>query len=166
MRQENPYKVAQALPRMVNTPKHSPECHANTLFRQSWSPKNLYNLHERSSGSRSSEVTFKTQSKTLFQQLWTAKKLVRGYHGDFLGEGRFQRYLPSSLPALAEPQHMSSKKGKERAHVPVASLMFAQLEARLDVAIFRACFAPSVYRARQMVIHSKVTVDGDKVRSQ
>jgi ribosomal protein S4 len=133
--------------------------------RQSWNPKNLYNLHERSLGGKATEINFKTTSKTVYQQRWLSKQLARGYHGDFLPEGSFQRhYLPASLPALIEKQDTDAMRHrKERTPVPVGSLMFAKLESRLDVLVFRACLAPSVYRARQMVIHRKVTVDGDLV---
>lgn len=47
--------------------------------------------------------------------------------------------------------------------VPLASLMFAEVEKRLDTVVFRCCFADSVYRARMMVVHGKVRVNGTKV---
>lgn len=49
------------------------------------------------------------------------------------------------------------------AQTPLGSLMFIEVERRLDTFIFRCCFAPSVYQARQMVIHGKVLVNGYKV---
>ncbi|KAF8414890.1 hypothetical protein L210DRAFT_3589502, partial [Boletus edulis BED1] len=34
-----------------------------------------------------------------FQQRWTAKALIRAYHGDFIPEKTFKRwYLPATLP--------------------------------------------------------------------
>jgi ribosomal protein S4 len=42
--------------------------------------------------------------------------------------------------------------------------MFAELERRLDVFLFRCCFAHSVYEARRLVVHGDVKVNGVKVR--
>jgi ribosomal protein S4 len=47
---------------------------------------------------------------------------------------------------------------------PVASLMFTDVERRVDVLVFRACFAHSVYEARRMIIHGDVKLNGKKVR--
>lgn len=47
---------------------------------------------------------------------------------------------------------------------PVGSLMFSEVERRIDVVIFRACLAHSVYDARRMVIHGHVLLNGKKVR--
>ena len=47
---------------------------------------------------------------------------------------------------------------------PVGSLMFSEVERRIDVVIFRACLAHSVYDARRMVIHGQVLLNGKKVR--
>jgi len=46
---------------------------------------------------------------------------------------------------------------------PVGSLMFTEVERRLDVFVFRCCFAHSVYEARRLVIHGYVTLNGKKV---
>jgi ribosomal protein S4 len=43
-------------------------------------------------------------------------------------------------------------------------LMFTEVERRIDVVIFRACLAHSVYDARRMVVHGKVLLNGKKVR--
>ena len=48
---------------------------------------------------------------------------------------------------------------------PVGSLMFTEVERRLDVFVFRCCFAHSVYEARRLVIHGYVTLNGKKVSS-
>ncbi len=47
---------------------------------------------------------------------------------------------------------------------PVGSLMFSEVERRIDVVIFRACLAHSVYDARRMVVHGQVLLNGKKVR--
>lgn len=62
------------------------------------------------------------------------------------------------------------KKAREEeeqmAQAPVASLMFEEVERRMDVFIFRCCFAHSVYEARRMVIHGDVMLNGKKVGSR
>jgi ribosomal protein S4 len=47
---------------------------------------------------------------------------------------------------------------------PVGSLMFSEVERRIDVVIFRACLAHSVYDARRMVVHGQVLLNGKKAR--
>ena len=42
---------------------------------------------------------------------------------------------------------------------PVGSLMFSEVERRINVVIFRACTAHSVYDARRMVIHGRVLLN-------
>ncbi|QRW20821.1 37S ribosomal protein S22, mitochondrial [Rhizoctonia solani] len=39
---------------------------------------------------------------------------------------------------------------------PVTSLMLVEVERRLDVFIFRCCFATSAWQARQLVVHGKL----------
>ena len=134
---------------------------------------------------------------TLFQQRWRSKRLVRGYHGDYIPEKKFKRWwLPTRLPdirvrktnlgkeqesefiqtALELGKWSNRSKGAETmikkaavsgelaGKTPLGSLMFTEVERRLDTFIFRCCFAPSVYQARQMVIHGKVQLNGRVVR--
>lgn len=56
-----------------------------------------------------------------------------------------------------------AKANTDAASTPLGSLMFIEVERRLDTFIFRCCFAPSVYAARLMVLHGKVLVNGFKV---
>ncbi|KAI0067100.1 alpha-L RNA-binding motif-containing protein [Artomyces pyxidatus] len=161
--------------------------HVRALPRMSWSRHNLFNLWKRSLGELAKETNFSRTTKTLFQQRWAAKQLVRAYHGDFINEKTFKRwYLPSTLPDV-RPRHPNretvelnkwarqvkwverEKKerreeidGEEEALAPVGSLMFAEIERRIDVVIFRACLAHSVYEARRMVIHGDVLLNGKK----
>lgn len=137
------------------------------------------------------ETVFNQTSKTLFQQRWASKQLTRAYHGDFINEKIFKRwYVPSTLPdvrphkrvthtgstnsedlnkwAQREKTAAVEKKAREEeermAQAPVASLMFEEVERRIDVFLFRCCFAHSVYEARRMVIHGDVLLNGKKVR--
>ncbi len=164
------------------------------FWYKSWSVRNLYNLWSRSLGPHAkndiplNHTTFTRSSASLFKQRWQAKKLVRAYHGDYIPEKKFVKwYLPERLPALHNPSKSPSveafirdkeayfaegrKNGLNRAtenssdgQAPISSLMFAELERRIDVVVFRSCFAHSIHAARQLVVHGKVTLNGIKVR--
>lgn len=54
-------------------------------------------------------------------------------------------------------------KGNSTNPTPYMQMMFAPMERRLDIAIFRALFASSARQARQFVLHGAVTVNGKKV---
>ena len=164
----------------------SPDETTHLLVWQSWSASNLYNLYQRTYGPPTSETNFTKSSKTLFQQKWKAKQLVRAYHGDWLQEQKFKKhYLVKNLPpivapssssssssgtassagAAAPPRRFNQQNNASESKVPLASMMFSKLERRLDTVIFRCCFAHSVYRARQMVIHGNVKLNGKRVRA-
>lgn len=152
--------------------------------RMSWGVRNLFNLWQRSFGAR--VVKFNNTNKTLFQQRWTAKALMRAYHGDFINEKIFKRwYLPATLPDVRPRNHTSlgdtlalddyagrneqldrairrKEEEDKKGLAPVGSLMMAEVERRIDVFIFRCCFAHSVYDARRMVIHGHVLLNGRK----
>ncbi|KAN0131747.1 hypothetical protein V8E53_010589, partial [Lactarius tabidus] len=156
----------------------------------SWTSENLYNLWRRSLGEAAKEADFTHSQKSLFQQRWIAKRLIRAYHGDFINEKTFKRwYLPTTLPdvrprrELTEvyttelnkwaklPQAVDKDAKSRRQEIdgedqeelpPVGSLMFSEVERRIDVVIFRACLAHSVYDARRMVIHGQVLLNGTK----
>lgn len=149
----------------------------------------MYNLWRRSLGPLVREAQWKDSHLTVFQQRWIAKRLVRGYHGDYINEKIFKRwYLPATLPdvrprkgktkvqqsAMLEKwarkdfvaDSLTKKQEEEdgKGLAPVGSLMFSELERRIDVIIFRACLAHSVYEARRMVVHGNVLLNGKKVR--
>lgn len=46
---------------------------------------------------------------------------------------------------------------------PVGSLMFQEVERRIDTIVFRSCFAESIYEARRLVVHGYVRLNGRKV---
>jgi len=52
---------------------------------------------------------------------------------------------------------------EKKGMAPVGSLMFSEVERRLDVFLFRCCFVHSVYEARRLIIHGYVTLNGRKV---
>lgn len=160
--------------------------HCWRLFqKQSWSPQNLYNLWQRTVGPKAVDILFKnTSDATLFQQRWKSKAAVRAYHGDYIPEKVFKRwYLPDSLPdvrprrqvfsgdnldlELYARRKLKEKKDEEeiakKGMAPVGSLMFSEVERRIDTVVFRSCFAHSIYEARRLVIHGDVMLNGKKV---
>jgi len=165
MRDKNIFSVSRAFPRM------------------SWSLRNLYLINLRSTDEKLIPNFTKTD-KPLFKQRWLAKQLVRAYHGDFISEKIFKRwYLPETLPDLRSRKKISNEEttlprwaGRQEvvdrleqkeeddsamaALSPVGSLMFIEVERRIDVFVFRCCFSPSVYDARRLVIHGHVKLNG------
>lgn len=153
---------------------------------QSWAPKNLFNLYARTIGAKQRDITFKSAVSTLFQQRWKSKAVVRAYHGDYINEKIFKRwYLPETLPDVrprrkvlgddkSSLEEFALRKKKEedlaaeeeaKGMAPVGSLMFAEVERRIDVLVFRCCFAHSIYEARRLVVHGDVLLNGQKVRN-
>ena len=53
---------------------------------------------------------------------------------------------------------------EQKGLAPVGSLMFSEVERRIDTFVFRCCFAHSIYEARRMVLHGDVKLNGVKVR--
>ncbi|KAJ7768300.1 hypothetical protein B0H16DRAFT_1716318 [Mycena metata] len=155
------------------------------LPRMSWAPKNLFNLWQRSAsdGLKKTELNFQGRSIPLFRQRWISKTVVRAYHGDLINEKIFKRwYLPDYLPDVrprrkvfgddkGQLQEFAKRRQKEKEEeegeeakglAPIGSLMFAEVERRLDVLIFRACFAHSIYEARRLVVHGNVLLNGKR----
>ncbi|CAE7108083.1 unnamed protein product [Rhizoctonia solani] len=150
---------------------------ARSLPRMSWKAVNLWSIWNRSIGPGTAGVKFTKSSKTLFQQRWASKRFVRAYHGDWIAEKRFQRWflppgLPNTRPSTSstitkEVQDYAGRKRQFQPRAstqptPVTSLMLVEVERRLDVFIFRCCFATSAWQARQLVVHGKVKLNGKK----
>jgi ribosomal protein S4 len=157
----------------------APYSAARGLIRMSWNKYNLYNLVK-------CELPPPSARKTLFQQRWYAKRMTRAYHGDRITERRWQalfdrhgRWLPTGHSVgedmsglsniLRQTPGFGGAADATRSSIPpmnqrstLASLTYAALERRLDIAVFRCLFAPSVYAAKQMVRHGKVKVNGKK----
>ncbi|KAL7748428.1 hypothetical protein RI367_006120 [Sorochytrium milnesiophthora] len=133
---------------------------ARGLIRMSWSKYNLYNLAERRNYPDLAR-------RTLFQQMWQAKKEARAYHGGNMTERQFKStWAREPLPVYgaANTGTTASSGDAARRLPPMQTLTFAEVERRLDVVLFRSCFAPSVYAARQMVSSGKVTLNGQKCK--
>lgn len=65
---------------------------------------------------------------------------------------------------VAEQSEKQLEEERQKSLAPVGSLMFAEVERRIDVVIFRACLASSVYEARRLIVHGDVLLNGKKVR--
>ena len=100
---------------------------------------------------------------------------------------KFQRwYFPESLPSIRAGTSYTNDKmsswieGKERAggrtkservakqkqleaKAPVGTMLYAKVERRLDVLVFRSCLATSVFQARKYVIDGHVKLNGQTV---
>ncbi len=72
-----------------------------------------------------------------------AKQKLKGYYGS-IGEKQFRRYFK-------EANRLKGDTGQN---------LIGLLERRLDAVIYRACFVPTVFAARQFVNHKHVLVNG------
>lgn len=113
---------------------------------------------------------------------------MRAYHGEYIPEKVFKRwYLPDTLPDVRprrrvfaddkndleeyakrrtrakELERKQAEEIEQKGLAPVGSLMFLEVERRLDVFLFRCCFVHSVYEARRLIIHGYVKLNGKKV---
>lgn len=52
---------------------------------------------------------------------------------------------------------------EQEGKMPIASLFVREVERRLDTAVFRSCFATSIYEARSFVVQGKVRLNGVRV---
>lgn len=103
----------------------------------------------------------------------SASSLASGSSGPRRG-GLFDKALKArraSTPELAKEAAGSSsnyatvtqqKVVEEMDQMPTASLFMRDVERRLDVVVFRSCFARSAYESRGMVVQGKVKVNGVK----
>ncbi|CAO1618586.1 unnamed protein product [Parajaminaea phylloscopi] len=150
-----------------------------TLPRMSWSARNLYNLLSRSFDRKKVRMTNQTDTgNSMYKQRMIAKRLVRGYHGDHIAETKFKRwFLPVDLPSYANDGAAGSsqlrtggilesiwrRQSRGEMGMPILSLFVRDLERRLDTAVFRCCFARSIYEARGLVVQGKVKLNGRKM---
>ncbi|KDQ51906.1 hypothetical protein JAAARDRAFT_163318 [Jaapia argillacea MUCL 33604] len=186
MRDSNVFAIRKALPRMswsvrnlynlwVRTqgPKHwttSFKRSDDSLFQQRWRSKALVRAYH---GDFINEKTFKrwylpqtlpdvrprarTPSLNSFGIAGGVKSGVSGV-GDDTAE--LKAFAGKAKQAVRDVRKL--KEEEEKGLAPVGSLMFAEVERRVDVVIFRSCFAHSVYEARRLVIHGDVMLNGKK----
>ncbi|MCZ6610418.1 MAG: 30S ribosomal protein S4 [Alphaproteobacteria bacterium] len=75
-----------------------------------------------------------------------AKQKLKGYYGN-IGERRFRRYYLDAV----------------RRRGDTGENLIGLLESRLDAAVYRLKFVPTVFAARQIVNHGHVRVNGKRV---
>jgi len=81
-----------------------------------------------------------------FGEQLMAKQKLKGYYGNIM-EKQFRRYYFEAV----------------RRRGDTSENLIGLLESRLDAAIYRMKFVPTVFAARQFVSHGHVTVNGKKV---
>jgi len=89
----------------------------------------------------------------LFKQRWVAKRDTRAYHAPGITEKQMlTRHFRTDikLPDLNKAVNLP----------PISMLAFAEMERRLDIAVFRAMFAQSVWQARRNITKGHVMVNG------
>jgi len=75
-----------------------------------------------------------------------AKQKLKGYYGN-IGERQFRRIYDEAM----------------RRHGDNDEMLIELLERRLDTAVYRLKFAPTVFSARQLVNHGHVRVNGKRI---
>ncbi len=105
-------------------------------------PKSPYNKREYGPGEHG-QRRFKISDYGL--QL-RAKQKLKGYYGN-IGERRFRRYYLDA----------------DRRRGDTGENLIGLLESRLDAAVYRLKFVPTVFAARQIVNHGHVRVNGKRV---
>tara|TARA_B100001989_G_scaffold250218_1_gene226918 strand:+ start:1232 stop:1849 length:618 start_codon:yes stop_codon:yes gene_type:complete len=105
-------------------------------------PKSPYNKRQTGPGMHGA----RRGKPTDFGLQLMAKQKLKGYYGS-IGEKQFRRYFK-------EADRLKGDTGQN---------LIGLLERRLDAVIYRACFVPTVFAARQFVNHQHVTVNGQIV---
>lgn len=80
-----------------------------------------------------------------------------------LGDDKGALDMFARRKAHAEKEKKRLAEEERKGMAPVGSLMFSEVERRIDTFLFRCCFAHSVYEARRLVVHGYVMLNGKKV---
>ena len=102
-------------------------------------PKSPYNKRQTGPGMHGA----RRSKPTDYGLQLMAKQKLKGYYGS-IGEKQFRRYF-------AEAERMKGDAGKN---------LIGLLERRLDAFVYRSCFVPTVFAARQFVSHKHIFVNG------
>ncbi|KAF9515365.1 hypothetical protein BS47DRAFT_1376270 [Hydnum rufescens UP504] len=130
-----------------------------TLFQQRWRSKRLVRAYH---GDMIPEKKFKRWylpqrlPDTRIRKTDVGKEEERSYLRLAVGQTKWSNRGKDAQGVL----RLREKANAAATKIPLSSLMFIEVERRLDTFIFRCCFAPSVYQARQMTIHGKVRLNG------
>ncbi|PVV01769.1 hypothetical protein BB560_003799 [Smittium megazygosporum] len=123
------------------------------LVRLSWDKMNLYMLANKSRSTIASSGPTE-RPRSLFQQQWISKRETRAYHDADLTERQIYKLIPRNLPTVSFDST-----------VDPAALMYAKLERRVDVIVFRSHFANSIWEARHLILKGYVCLNGSKFKS-
>jgi ribosomal protein S4 len=122
------------------------------LIEMSWDKFNLFNAAKFGRQGPDREI-----NKTAFQLRWRAKQLTSAYSAGHVTQKMFRKHQHKILPRIAR-----SPDGV-LPFPPTSTLMYAFMERRADVALFRACFVPSIWDARRLCRNGSVTVNGKSI---
>lgn len=148
----------------------TPYIGAKTFFQQKWIAKSMTRAYH---GEHIKEYQWERMfSRRLLSAVNMDPTYMAKFDGSEQAAGRGSGHKPkpvltndvkrgfSRLPVSAGPRNT----GNLLQPTPYMQMVYAPLERRLDIAIFRALFASSPRQARQFVLHGAVTVNGKKVR--
>ncbi|WOO81342.1 37S ribosomal protein S4-like, mitochondrial [Vanrija pseudolonga] len=174
----HPFNKKQALPRMAWSPENlfnvwlrtSPESYLHretefnttqkTLFQQRWLAKRLTKGYH---GDHIMEKKFKR---------WFLPESIPTIRHNSGGEAAKSVAAKNDMAKWVEGKARAGgrtdaeKKAAALAKdaiSPVGTLMYGEVERRIDVVIFRACLAQSVWQARSYVTHGHVKLNGKPV---
>ncbi|KAL5521072.1 hypothetical protein ACEPAG_8994 [Sanghuangporus baumii] len=190
MRDKNVFGIRRALPRMSWSPRNLYNLYrrsltelkdetdftnsGKTLFQQRWKSKQLTRAYH---GDLINEKIFKrwylpstlpdvrprTSRIASSASAAASSSSLSGTNSrkGFAGMDDVQALMKWANRDRDAQREESLKKEEDLlAQAPVASLMYEEVERRIDVFVFRCCFAHSVYDARRMVIHGWVKLNG------
>jgi len=176
MRKPNVFGHTKALPRMSWSPHNLFNLYQRTvgqkateaqftrtsltLFQQRWISKRLLRAYH---GDHIPEKSFKKWYLPRSIPDVRPRKLPRTLAG--AGVGSNDEVLLDEHRGAMRNARMERKRrneNDEQGLAPVGSLMLSEIERRMDVFIFRCCFAHSVYEARRLVVHGYVKLNGKK----
>ncbi|PWN43431.1 alpha-L RNA-binding motif-containing protein [Ceraceosorus guamensis] len=137
---------------------------ALTMYQQRWRSKRLLRSYH---GDWLPEKRFKrwflpTALPALLRDAVPSSKSTAAGARDRLALSRSASSSASGeslLPGFGQDEPSADQQ------MPVASLFVREIERRLDTAVFRACFARSVYEARSLVVHGHVKLNGFRMRN-
>ncbi|KAL2131645.1 hypothetical protein VTI74DRAFT_4772 [Chaetomium olivicolor] len=136
---------------------------SKTFFQQKWVAKSMTRGYH---GEHIKEYQWERMfSRRLLSAVNMDPAYMARYDGSEQAKGRgsgLQVHFKRAGDKLIDPRPRNM--GNEDKATPYMQMVFAPMERRLDIAIFRALFASSARQARQFVLHGAVTVNGKKMR--
>jgi small subunit ribosomal protein S4 len=87
------------------------------------------------------------------------RRKLSGYATQLMAKQKLKKYYAN----MTETQFRRAYEEASRLRGDTAENLIGLLERRLDAVIFRLCFAPTMFAARQLVNHGHVKVNGKRV---